>query len=82
MRNNQPVSQKECLIPDHAAIISRTDAKGIITHVNDDFVQLSGFSRCELIGQPHSILRHPDMPSEAFGTCGPPSRRGAPGTGM
>lgn len=66
MRNNQPVSQKECLIPDHAAIISRTDAKGIITHVNDDFVQLSGFSRCELIGQPHSILRHPDMPSEAF----------------
>ena len=66
MKNNQPVTQKECLIPDHAAIISRTDAKGIITYVNDDFVRLSGFTRADVIGQPHNILRHPDMPPEVF----------------
>ncbi len=66
MRNNQPVTRKECLIPDHVAIISRTDAKGIITHVNDDFLALSGLTRAEVIGQPHNIVRHPDMPPEVF----------------
>jgi len=66
MRNNQPISHKECVIPDHAVIISRTDAKGIITYVNDDFVELSGFSRAELLNQPHNIVRHPEMPPEAF----------------
>jgi aerotaxis receptor len=48
------------------AIVSRTDAKGVLTFVNDDFVQSSGFARHELLGQPHNIVRHPDMPAEAF----------------
>jgi aerotaxis receptor len=66
MRNNQPVTQREFDFPDTYAIVSRTDAKGVITFVNDDFVMSSGFSREELLGQPHNIVRHPDMPAEAF----------------
>ena len=49
-----------------AKIISLTDTKGIITEVNDTFVQMCGFSREELIGQPHNIVRHPDMPAAVF----------------
>lgn len=48
-------------------IISETDEKGMITFANEDFVKMSGYSYEELIGQPHNILRHPDMPSAAFG---------------
>ena len=47
-------------------LVSETDEKGIITHVNDYFVEVSGYSKEELIGQPHSILRHPDMPKVIF----------------
>jgi aerotaxis receptor len=82
MRVNQPVSQKECPIPDQAAIISRTDAKGIITHVHDDFVVLSGFTRAELVGQPHNIVRHPDMPQEAFRDLWDTLQAGRPWTGV
>jgi aerotaxis receptor len=66
MRNNQPVSQREYLLPDGAVIISWTDAKGNITFANDDFIEASGFERAELLGQPQNLIRHPDMPSEAF----------------
>ena len=47
-------------------LISRTDANGIITHVNRVFVEVSGYSQRELIGAPHYIIRHPDMPKAAF----------------
>lgn len=47
-------------------IVSRTDLDGIITHANEAFVEMSGYSRDELIGAPHHILRHPDMPKIAF----------------
>ncbi len=47
-------------------IISQTDLKGIITYVNRKFCEVSGYKSDELIGQPHSILRHPDMPQAAF----------------
>ena len=47
-------------------IISKTDLKGIITYVNSAFCKLSGYSKEELIGQPHNIIRHPDMPKSAF----------------
>ena len=66
MRNNQPVTGQEYHIRDDAAFITHTDAKGRITFANDEFVEVSGFSREELIGQPHNIVRHPDMPTEAF----------------
>jgi PAS domain S-box-containing protein len=47
-------------------IVSKTDAKGIIEYGNDYFVEISGYSEAELIGQPHSIVRHPDMPKVVF----------------
>ncbi|MDD2723059.1 MAG: PAS domain-containing protein [Methylovulum sp.] len=52
--------------PDGKLIVSTTDKNGIITHVNKAFVEMSGYTEDELIGSPHSILRHPDMPSVAF----------------
>ena len=51
---------------DQHLIVSKTDLKGSITYVNKDFLDISGFSEAELIGQPHNIVRHPDMPAEAF----------------
>ena len=47
-------------------IVSETDTKGIITYANRKFCEISGYSQEELIGQPHNIIRHPDMPKEAF----------------
>ena len=52
--------------PDGKLIVSRTTPDGVITHVNKSFVEMSGYSEEELIGAPHSILRHPDMPPAAF----------------
>ena len=51
---------------DASAIVSKADLKGIITYVNDIFCELSGYKKEELIGKPHSIVRHPDMPKELF----------------
>ena len=51
---------------DRSSIVSKTNARGIITYVNDQFCEISGFSRDELIGNSHSIVRHPEMPPEAF----------------
>jgi PAS domain S-box-containing protein len=59
-------TEREVAYPDGRLIVSRTDLDGIITHANDAFVELSGYSREELIGAPHCILRHPDMPRAAF----------------
>lgn len=52
--------------PDGKLIVSTTDPEGIITHVNRSFVEMSGYTEDELIGAPHAILRHPDMPAAAF----------------
>jgi aerotaxis receptor len=52
--------------PDGKLIVSRTDTRGVITHANQAFVEMSGYTEAELIGQPHAILRHPDMPAIAF----------------
>ena len=60
------VTEREIAYPEGRLIISRTDLDGVITHANDAFVELSGYQKEELIGQPHSILRHPDMPKAAF----------------
>lgn len=82
MRNNQPVTQTEYAIPDGAAIISRTDREGKITDCNDEFIAASGFAYDELIGQPHNIVRHPDMPSEAYRDMWDTLSRGRPWSGI
>lgn len=56
----------ETSFPDGCLITSRTDLNGIITHANEAFILMSGWSRDEIIGQPHHILRHPNMPKAAF----------------
>lgn len=60
------VNDTEVPYPDGKLIVSRTDTQGLITHCNHSFVAMSGYTEAELIGAPHSILRHPDMPSIAF----------------
>lgn len=60
------VTDIETPFPEGKLIVSRTDVAGVITNCNQSFVEMSGFSEAELIGQPHWILRHPDMPSAAF----------------
>ena len=66
MRNNQPVTQQAFEFPASEMLVSATDLSGNIQYCNPAFVSVSGFSREELIGQPHNIIRHPDMPREAF----------------
>ena len=66
MKINMPVTQKAVELKDTITIVSKTDLKGKITYVNRDFMEVSGFDEEELIGQSHNIVRHPDMPPEAF----------------
>ncbi len=66
MRTNLPVTNVEYPIHDETLIVSKTDTKGKLTYFNEQFVEASGFTDAELMGQPHNIIRHPDMPSEAF----------------
>ncbi|WP_244788517.1 methyl-accepting chemotaxis protein [Cupriavidus pauculus] len=66
MRNNQPVTQREHMLSPNDYLISRTDLKGRITFANRAFIEISGFSAQELLGAPHNLVRHPDMPPEAF----------------
>lgn len=82
MRKNLPVTSNKFPYPKGKVIISHTDSKGRITHVNCAFVEISGFSREELIGQPHNILRHPDMPGEAFRDMWATIKVGRPWTGV
>ena len=67
MRVNLPVSNTEYPIGDDTLILSTTDTKGRITFINQTFIEVSGFSEDELIGKAHNIVRHPDMPPEAYG---------------
>jgi methyl-accepting chemotaxis protein len=66
MKINMPITDKEILMKKDDILVSRTDLKGKITFVNDAFVAISGYSREELIGSSHNIVRHPDMPAAAF----------------
>jgi PAS domain S-box-containing protein len=60
-------TDKEIILDNTLYIESQTDTEGIITDCNDYFAKISGYTREELIGQPHSIVRHPDMPRIIFG---------------
>jgi aerotaxis receptor len=81
MRKNLPVTEIEYLITDETLIVSKTDLKGKLTYFNEQFVEASGFTSDELMGQPHNIVRHPDMPAEAFDDLWETLRSGKPWAG-
>ncbi len=81
MRNNQPVTSIETPVPDGRFIYSRTDLKGVIEEANDLFVELSGYSRDELVGENHNLVRHPDMPPQAFADLWRTIKAGKPWSG-
>ncbi|GGD68513.1 methyl-accepting chemotaxis protein [Lacimicrobium alkaliphilum] len=82
MRNNQPVTQQERTFGENERLISTTDTQGNIQHCNDAFERVSGFTREELIGQPHNIIRHPDMPPLAFKVMWEHLKAGKPWMGL
>ena len=82
MRKNLPVTDIQYHMEDGKPIVSTTDLKGKITYVNPYFIEVSGFSKEELIGAPHNLVRHPDMPPEAFEDLWKSIKAGQPWTGM
>ncbi len=81
MKINMPVTNVEVPLKDDTLIVSKTDLKGQITYINKDFLDISGFTEAELIGQSHNIVRHPDMPVEAFEDLWRDLKDGRPWTG-
>ncbi len=82
MRTNLPVNNVEYELREDSSIVSKTDLKGVITYVNPDFIEASGFTEKELIGQPHNLVRHPDMPVEAFDDLWRTLKLNRPWTGL
>ncbi len=82
MKNNQPITNNEVQLPDGEFIVSTTDMKGHITSVNRPFLKLTGFCEKELIGKNHNIVRHPDMPTEAFQYLWDTVKAGIPWAGI
>ncbi|MCB1978002.1 MAG: PAS domain-containing protein, partial [Burkholderiaceae bacterium] len=82
MRINLPVSNNEFDYPGHELLMSTTDNKGVMTHCNAAFARVSGYSMDELMGQPHNLIRHPDMPPEAYKDLWATIGRGRNWTGM
>lgn len=82
MRKNLPITGNERTFPKDQQLISSTDIKGTILHCNNAFITISGFSREELVGSPHNIVRHPDMPEAAFKTMWSYLQQGKPWMGL
>ncbi len=82
MRMNMPVTGVEKVLGDDNMIVSNTDLKGVIQYINRDFIDISGFTEAELIGAPQNIVRHPDMPVEAFADFWATLKDGKPWTGL
>lgn len=82
MKINMPVTSHEVQLREGDIILTRTDMRGVITHANPSFVEISGFSLSELVGQNHNIVRHPDMPPEAFADLWENLKAGRPWTGL
>ena len=82
MRTNLPVTNVEYVLRDDEGPTSKTDIHGNITYVNQDFINISGYSEEELMGAPQNIVRHPDMPEAAFADLWRTIKRGKPWTGL
>jgi len=79
---NEPVTQRDMGMSADTEIISTTDLKGIITSANDDFIRMSGFTWEELVGKNHNLVRHPDMPPEAYANLWETLKAGKPWIGI
>jgi aerotaxis receptor len=82
MRKNLPVTQREYDFPANATLMSTTDPSSHITYANDAFVLVSGYTRDEIQGQAHNLVRHPDMPREAFADMWATLQGGEPWTAL
>ena len=82
MRTNLPVTQREHAFPADATLMSVTDTQSRITYANAAFIDVSGFAAEDVVGQPHNIVRHPDMPPEAFGDMWATLKNGESWTGL
>jgi PAS domain S-box-containing protein len=76
------VTNVETVVPADTFIYSRTDLKGIITEANEVFAEISGYTVADLIGKPHNIVRHPDMPKAAFADLWKSLNAGRPWQGL
>lgn len=82
MRVNLPITNAEYELSDGVSLVSRTDLKGRILYANLAFIEASGFSEAELLGKPHNLVRHPDMPEEAFADLWATVKAGLPWSGV
>lgn len=82
MRKNFPITQIETKVRPDQYLISKTDTKGRITYANPAFIEISGYTRDELIGKAHNVIRHPDMPPAAFQDLWDTLQAGKPWLGM
>ena len=82
MRDNGPVTQREYPLSPGTTLVSTTDLQSHITYCNPAFVEVSGYTRDELIGQPHNQVRHPDMPAEAYRDMWATLKAGLPWTAL
>nr|WP_095153856.1 methyl-accepting chemotaxis protein [Pseudomonas sp. Irchel 3E13] len=82
MRMNLPVTEQERTFPQEQRLISTTDLNSRITYCNDAFVAISGFTRDELLHQPHNLVRHPDMPPAVFAHMWETIKEGKPWMGV
>ena len=82
MSSHPYVSQHNYPLDDDTTLMSTTDLQSYITHANDTFVQVSGFTLNELLTQPHNLVRHPDMPKAAFADMWYTLRQGEPWSGI
>ncbi|GAB3259721.1 methyl-accepting chemotaxis protein [Chitinimonas naiadis] len=82
MKTNLPITTVERFVKANEPIVTRTDLKGVITYANPAFIEISGFAADELIGKSHNVVRHPDMPVEAFADLWQTVQTGQPWRGL
>ena len=82
MRDNGHVTQQEYLLPADTTLVATTDLRSHITDCNPAFIEASGYSREALLGQPHNLVRHPDLPAEAFRDLWATLKAGEPWTAL
>ena len=82
MKINLPVTNVETLLPEGEFIYSSTDLKGVIVEANEAFAEISNYTREEMVGQSHNLVRHPDMPPEAFADLWKDLKAGRPWRGI